>query len=38
MGKFNGISRSQPWFLILDYGLLILVHWLLMGKGLMEKK
>ncbi|MDO8552051.1 MAG: hypothetical protein Q7S01_00815 [bacterium] len=30
--KFNGIQWAQPWFLILDYGLLILVYWLLREK------
>ncbi|MDO8481610.1 MAG: hypothetical protein Q7S75_00830 [bacterium] len=27
--KFNGFSWAVPWFLILDYGLLIIVYWLL---------
>ncbi len=30
--KFNGFSWATPWFLILDYGLLILVYWLLREK------
>ncbi len=30
--KFNGFQWATPWFLILDYGLLILVYWLLREK------
>lgn len=30
--KFNGFSWATPWFLILDYSLLILVYWLLREK------
>ena len=30
--KFNGFSWATPWFLILDYSLLILVYWLLRKK------
>lgn len=30
--KFDGISWAQPWFLVLDYGLLIIVYWLLREK------
>ena len=30
--KFNGFSWATPWFLFLDYGLLVLVYWLLREK------
>jgi len=34
--KFNGFSWATPWFLILDYGLLFLVYWLLREKKIKQ--